>query len=329
MKKQFRTCLILLVLAAMLLCTVSCELETVSAYTVLRDHIKETVGADEALQIPCSDSSVVAFLYVDNVENEDGKTEESLYLAATASSTSGSFRIDLCLSESSSSTAEWAFRYYRASDGSIIKGESTLDLNHLTGDEILSFDTTDGITAAYDYNYRINATALTNTALLAFDQYCHETLDQSIEDYGFTALSEKYRYTDTEVEVEEDLGGAFSGARWSYALRMTLLGMGMVFAVLALLWFILAIFKNALGEKSERKKPVMTESEATTASPAAVSAPSASTAASDMPDGATVAAITAAISAMIESDPALASQFAGGFRVVSFKKKSGKTAWNR
>ena len=36
-------------------------------------------------------------------------------------------------------------------------------------------------------------------------------------------------------------------------------------------------------------------------------------------DDALVAAITAAIAATIESDPALASQFAGGFRVVSFK----------
>ena len=30
----------------------------------------------------------------------------------------------------------------------------------------------------------------------------------------------------------------------------------------------------------------------------------------------------------IDSDPALSSQFAGGFRVVSFKKKNGKTSWN-
>ena len=30
----------------------------------------------------------------------------------------------------------------------------------------------------------------------------------------------------------------------------------------------------------------------------------------------------------IDSDPALSSQFKGGFRVVSFQKKSGKNAWN-
>ena len=35
--------------------------------------------------------------------------------------------------------------------------------------------------------------------------------------------------------------------------------------------------------------------------------------------GALIAAITAAVSAYIDSDPSLKSQFAGGFRVVSFK----------
>ena len=33
-----------------------------------------------------------------------------------------------------------------------------------------------------------------------------------------------------------------------------------------------------------------------------------------------IAVITAAVAATIESDPALSSQFASGFRVVSFKK---------
>ena len=36
----------------------------------------------------------------------------------------------------------------------------------------------------------------------------------------------------------------------------------------------------------------------------------------------------APVAAYIDSDPALSSQFAGGFRVVSFKKKNGKTSWN-
>ena len=37
-------------------------------------------------------------------------------------------------------------------------------------------------------------------------------------------------------------------------------------------------------------------------------------------DGQLIAVITAAVAATIEADPALSSQFASGFRVVSFKK---------
>ncbi len=126
--------------------------------------------------------------------------------------------------------------------------------------------------------------------------------------------------TDTVVgaETEEDLGPAFSSERWSYAGRMTLLGMGMVFAVLGFLWAVISIFKMVVGNKSPKpKKEEKPETPAPVAAPAPVS-----------DDPAVVAAITAAIAAMIESDPALSTQFADGFRVVSFKRRSGKTSWN-
>lgn len=129
--------------------------------------------------------------------------------------------------------------------------------------------------------------------------------------------------SETETSVEEDLGGAFSPARLAYAGRMTVVGLGMVFAVLALLWLVLTVFF-----RQKKEKPVAPKQEA----PAPVVASEAPVA--DGVDGATVAAITAAISAMIESDPALQSQFAGGFRVVSFRRVGGRTsgargAWNR
>ena len=44
---------------------------------------------------------------------------------------------------------------------------------------------------------------------------------------------------------------------------------------------------------------------------------------------ATVAVIMAAISAYISSDPALAEQYANGFRVVSFKRADRKASWNK
>ena len=124
------------------------------------------------------------------------------------------------------------------------------------------------------------------------------------------------------VETEEDLGSILSPARVSYAIRMTVLGVGMVFAVLALLWLVLVIFKNVLAEKPAKAKKAEEASEPAPApAPAATPAPAGD-------DPAIIAAITAAIAATIDSDPALSQQFAGGFRVVSFKKKSGKTSWN-
>ena len=124
---------------------------------------------------------------------------------------------------------------------------------------------------------------------------------------------------ETVAETAEDLGPILSPARVSYAIRMTVLGMGMVFSVLALLWLVLVIFKNALTEKPSKAKAEETSEPAP--APAVTPVPAGD-------DPAIIAAITAAIAATIDSDPALSQQFAGGFRVVSFKKKSGKTSWN-
>lgn len=127
---------------------------------------------------------------------------------------------------------------------------------------------------------------------------------------------------ETVAETTENLGPILSPARVSYAIRMTVLGVGMVFAVLALLWLVLVIFKNVLAEKPAKAKKDEESSEPTPApAPAVTPVPAGD-------DPAIVAAITAAIAATIDSDPALSQQFAGGFRVVSFKKKSGKTSWN-
>ena len=126
---------------------------------------------------------------------------------------------------------------------------------------------------------------------------------------------------ETVAETTEDLGPILSPARISYAIRMTVLGVGMVFAVLALLWLVLVIFKNALAEKPSKAKAEEKSDPAPAPAPAVTPAPAGD-------DPAIIAAITAAIAATIDSDPALSRQFAGGFRVVSFKKKSGKTSWN-
>ncbi len=161
-----------------------------------------------------------------------------------------------------------------------------------------------------------------------FDQFWNCTCGAADNIAGFCPhCGEARPVAETDPVVEtEDLGPAFSPARISYALRMTLLGMGMVFAVLALLWLVLAIFKSIFGGKSAKQPKAPKESKRKPESVAPEAPASAVIPAGT--DPATVAAITAAIAAMIESDPALSEQFAGGFRVVSFRKKSGKTSWN-
>lgn len=124
----------------------------------------------------------------------------------------------------------------------------------------------------------------------------------------------------------EELGGFFSSTRIEYAVKVTLQGMLMVFAVLALLWGVVAIFKvflHDIPEKRAAKKAAMAAAVAKVAEPqqTAEVLPVA-----EQDEGELVAAITAAIAAMLESEE-YAGEFASGFRVVSFKRKGG--AWDQ
>lgn len=120
-----------------------------------------------------------------------------------------------------------------------------------------------------------------------------------------------------------DLGGAFSSERITYSLEMTVLGMVAVFAVLAILWGVLALFKVIFYDSKQKKEKAPAE-EKTVVTETVVPAPVAS-----QNDDETVAVIMAAISAYIAADPALAEEYAGGFRVVSFKRVRDKAAWNK
>ena len=99
--------------------------------------------------------------------------------------------------------------------------------------------------------------------------------------------------------------------RASEALRVSILGMGMVFAVLAILWLVLEVFrfvfydlKNPKKSEEKKEKPVAKAEPAP--APAVVTAP-----ASD--DAEIVAAITAALCVVLDKP-------ATSFRVVSFRK---------
>lgn len=128
----------------------------------------------------------------------------------------------------------------------------------------------------------------------------------------------------TEQTTEEDLGGIFSFKRIEYAISVTLMGMLMVFSVLALLWGVIAVFKVFLydiPEKRKAKKIALASAVAQVAQPEPELAP-----VPQEDEGEIVAAITAAIAAVLESEE-YAGEFASGFRVVSFKRKGG--AWNQ
>ena len=113
---------------------------------------------------------------------------------------------------------------------------------------------------------------------------------------------------------------AFSGEAWAEAGKVTLLGLGMIFAVLALLWLVLSVFK-LLFVKNNAKKPAQNIEKA----PAAEAEP-APAAATD--DDALIAVITAAITAYRSSEEGMDSAEANGFRVVSFKRAGKGRSWN-
>jgi len=126
-------------------------------------------------------------------------------------------------------------------------------------------------------------------------------------------------------------GGKMTFAeRLPYALQGTVTGLIMVFAVLALLWLVITISKVIFYDLPKKKanKAVENKSVAPPETPkVTVTAPQPAVAVSETDDGELIAVITAAVAAMIESGE-YKDEFVGGFRVVSFKRSSGK-AWNR
>ena len=116
----------------------------------------------------------------------------------------------------------------------------------------------------------------------------------------------------------QDMGGAFSAERLALAGQMTLIGMGMIFAVLSLLWAVLAIFKIVFARPKKEK----------TVAPVAAPAPVEETVVEEdaSNDDELVAVITAAVAAyMAQEEPDAAPN---GFRVVSFRRTNGGKAWN-
>lgn len=115
----------------------------------------------------------------------------------------------------------------------------------------------------------------------------------------------------------------FSGDAIKYALEMTLLGMGMVFAVLGILWGVLSIFKLVFARPKKVNKAKEIKADPT---PEVVAAPEIVTAPAATDDGELIAILTAAIIAYeAEQNPEAPI---GNFRVVSYRRANGGRSWN-
>jgi sodium pump decarboxylase gamma subunit len=116
-----------------------------------------------------------------------------------------------------------------------------------------------------------------------------------------------------------------SAEAWSYAGRMTLLGMGLVFSVLVVLMLVLNLFKLVFARPEKKKK-----TKAKASVPSAISSVIEESAQSFEEVNASsndaeelVAIITAAVSAYRDAEGLGGT----GFRVVSFKRAGGNH-WN-
>ena len=317
MKKIISLSLAALMLVTVLLLATSCGMESMTGYTRLRDHIKAVGGDEPFVQLDAAKVGINSAA-VTVITTEEGEQYVRLigYAVNTASGIVFQVRLNMT---GSPEKAELVYEVLNASTAQQISmGTATVLLTHYTGEDYITFNEVKGMDVTSELTHRNQARVLLNSLLLALDTYTTESLDMDVHELGFIALSAKYMAPTESAEAEEDLGGAFSPARLSMAGLMIIQGMGMVFLVLAILWIVLMIFKKVFYKEPK-----------TTTKKVEEPAPAAPVAAAPANDDALVAAITAAVAAYIDSDPALSSQFTGGFRVVSFKKKNGKTSWNR
>ena len=317
MKKIISLSLAALMLVTVLLLATSCGMESMTGYTRLRDHVIDTVGQNNELVLDGSAMGFSAVRLVAPIKKSETKVNE-VYLVADGGSQNTLFRLTLKLTDSTEK-AHLTYQVINIAQQKLLYGaEATVLLTHYTGNDLVEFTSVTNIHLEDEQTYRVALPSMLNSALKVLDTYTTEKMDMNIHELGFIALSAKYMAPTESAEAEEDLGGAFSPARLSKAGLMIIQGMGMVFLVLAILWIVLMIFKKVFYKEPKTTTKKIEEP-----------APAAPVAAAPANDDALVAAITAAVAAYIDSDPALSSQFAGGFRVVSFKKKNGKTSWNR
>lgn len=104
--------------------------------------------------------------------------------------------------------------------------------------------------------------------------------------------------------------------RTAYAGKMLLIGLGTVFAALAVLMAVLMIFRKVVEEKSEKPAKSEGKAPAAPANDELMAVITAAVAAAQADEGALVAAITAAVAATLAEEN---GGIAPAFRVVSFR----------
>lgn len=112
---------------------------------------------------------------------------------------------------------------------------------------------------------------------------------------------------------------AIEGETANMLWQTPLLGMGMIFAILAILWGILSVFKFIFAKPESKKKAAPVP----TAEPVAVAEPVVE---EQTDDTELIAILTAAIAAYEANNGNEVAP--GGFRVVSFRRTNGGKAWN-
>lgn len=136
-----------------------------------------------------------------------------------------------------------------------------------------------------------------------------------------------------QVMAAANVTGMELGERVMYALRMLIVGIGAVFAILALLWGVLVLARILLHDLPNRSQA---EQDALKSAPPpgrpnvsprpTVQVKPVDSAPAAQDNGVLIAIITAAVSAAMSEEGTLPP---GGFRVVSFRRSSDVGAWNR
>ncbi len=338
MKKIISFLLVLCLAVTLGLSLSSCEsaqneMPEDTAFTRLWTHLHDDTNQGNGVAI--EDTQHRMMVYLTPEEKDEGDSILVLAEFPMGTGYTGHLSFDL---KNEASAYTLTYTVFETESKKMYHGATVeMDARAYTGGDYLSFSSVNNISITEEFARRQDVTFIFNNCLTVTDTFL-ASQKLSVKDFGFVALADRYLSEETVTSLkneesvktdaeEEDLGGLFSGARLAYAGEMLVLGISMVFLVLAVLWVVLIIFAKTMGnEKSSKKKEAKEESASAPApvsTPIVASAPSAATS-----DDAIVAAITAAIAMTIESDPALSSQFASGFRVVSFQKKNGKTSWN-